>query len=95
MASFEPVDSAEVHILVDNVTDNLSSVPSYVETEFAGLRRRRHGHWVLGGSCLCCAAHGLSCLITVRRGARTKTLLFDTGLKTEPSSRMSRASAPI
>src|SRR5436190_5201036 len=79
MASFEPVDSAEVHILVDNVTDNLSSVPSYVETEFAGLRRRRHGHWVLGGSCLCCAAHGLSCLITVRRGARTKTLLFDTG----------------
>jgi 7,8-dihydropterin-6-yl-methyl-4-(beta-D-ribofuranosyl)aminobenzene 5'-phosphate synthase len=79
MAAFEPVDGAEVHILVDNVTDSLSSVPSVVETEFAGLGRRRHGHFVLGGSCLCCAAHGLSCLITVRRGAGTKTLLFDTG----------------
>jgi 7,8-dihydropterin-6-yl-methyl-4-(beta-D-ribofuranosyl)aminobenzene 5'-phosphate synthase len=79
MTAFEPIDGAEVHILVDNVTDSLSSVPSFVETEFAGLGRRRHGHFVLGGSCLCCAAHGLSCLITVRRGARTKTLLFDTG----------------
>ena len=79
MNPFEPVDSAEVHIIVDNVTDSLSSVPSFVETEFAGLGRRRHGHFVLGGSCLCCAAHGLSCLITVRRGARTTTLLFDTG----------------
>lgn len=79
MTRLDPVDSAEVHILVDNVTDSLSSVPSYVETEFAGLDRRRQGHWVLGGSCLCCAAHGLSCLVTVRRGRETKTLLFDTG----------------
>lgn len=79
MTRLDPVDSAEVHVLVDNVTDSLSSVPAFVETEFAGLRRRRHNHWVLGGSCLCCAAHGLSCLITVRRGAETKTLLFDTG----------------
>lgn len=79
MTRLDPVDSAEVHILVDNVTDSLSSVPSFVETEFAGLGRRRHGHWVLSGSCLCCAAHGLSCLVTVRRGGETKTLLFDTG----------------
>lgn len=79
MSRIEPVDSAEVHILVDNVTDSLSSVPAFVETEFAGLGRRRQGHWVLGGNCLCCAAHGLSCLITLRRGGETKTLLFDTG----------------
>lgn len=79
MVTLEAVDSAEVHVIVDNVTDSLSSVPSFVETEFAGLARRRHGHWVLGGSCLCCAAHGLSCLITVRQGSKTKTLLFDTG----------------
>lgn len=79
MANLQAVDSAEVHIIVDNVTDSLSSVPSFVETEFAGLSRRRHGHWVLGGSCLCCAAHGLSCLITIKSGDRTKTLLFDTG----------------
>lgn len=79
MAILREVDSAEVHIIVDNVTDSLSSVPSFVETEFAGLSRRRHGHWVLGGSCLCCAAHGLSCLITIKSGDKTKTLLFDTG----------------
>src|SRR5688572_28263002 len=79
MVPLAAVDSAEFHVLVDNVTDSLSSVPSFVETEFAGLGRRRHGHWVLGGSCLCCAAHGLSCLITVRQGSETKTLLFDTG----------------
>ena len=79
MTPLHEVDSAEVHVLVDNVTDSLSSVPSFVETEFAGLGRRRQGHWVLGGSCLCCAAHGLSCLITVRKGDAAKTLLFDTG----------------
>jgi 7,8-dihydropterin-6-yl-methyl-4-(beta-D-ribofuranosyl)aminobenzene 5'-phosphate synthase len=79
MPSLQAVDSAEVHILVDNVTDSLSSVPSFVETEWAGLGRRRQGRWVLGGSCLCCAAHGLSCLITVRQGGEAKTLLFDTG----------------
>jgi 7,8-dihydropterin-6-yl-methyl-4-(beta-D-ribofuranosyl)aminobenzene 5'-phosphate synthase len=79
MNSLKAVDSAEVHILVDNVTDSLSSVPPFVETEFAGLGRRRGGSWVLGGSCLCCAAHGLSCLITIHRGVERNCLLFDTG----------------
>ena len=74
MSRIEPVDSAEVHILVDNVTDSLSSVPAFVETEFAGLTRRRGGAWVLAGSCLCCAAHGLACLVTVRKGAQRRTL---------------------
>jgi 7,8-dihydropterin-6-yl-methyl-4-(beta-D-ribofuranosyl)aminobenzene 5'-phosphate synthase len=73
------VDSLDVQILVDNVTDGLSSVPSFVETELAGLTRRRQGRWVLSGTCLCCAAHGLSCLISIRQGATTSTLLFDTG----------------
>ena len=31
------VDSAEVLILVDNVTDNLSSTPKFVETELRQL----------------------------------------------------------
>src|SRR4029450_4031578 len=75
----EQVASAEVQILVDNVTDNLSTVPSFVETEFASLSRRRRGKWVLAGSCLCCAAHGLSCLIRIRKADSTKTILFDTG----------------
>jgi 7,8-dihydropterin-6-yl-methyl-4-(beta-D-ribofuranosyl)aminobenzene 5'-phosphate synthase len=34
---------------------------------------------VLGGSCLCSAAHGLSCLITIHAGGARRTLLFDSG----------------
>jgi 7,8-dihydropterin-6-yl-methyl-4-(beta-D-ribofuranosyl)aminobenzene 5'-phosphate synthase len=79
MSTLEAVDSVRIDVLVDNVTDSLSTVPSFVETEFAGLTRRRQGEWVLSGSCLCCAAHGLSCLVTMQRGNSTRTLLFDTG----------------
>ena len=79
MSGVKIADSVEVLVLVDNVTDNLSSVPSFVETEFAALGRRRRGVWVLGGDCLCCAAHGLSCLVTVRHDRVAHTVLFDTG----------------
>ena len=79
MSAVKTADSVEVLVLVDNVTDNLSSVPSFVETEFAALGRRRHGTWVLGGDCLCCAAHGLSCLIAIRHDGASHTVLFDTG----------------
>lgn len=79
MSGLEAVDSVEVLILVDNATDNLSTVPSFVETEFAALERRRRGTWVMGGKCICCAAHGLACLISVRQGSNTRTILFDTG----------------
>jgi 7,8-dihydropterin-6-yl-methyl-4-(beta-D-ribofuranosyl)aminobenzene 5'-phosphate synthase len=75
----QTVDSLDVHVLVDNVTDSLSTVPDFVETEFAGLTRRRGAAWVLGGSCLCCAAHGLACIVTVQRGTERRTLLFDSG----------------
>ena len=71
------VDSLEVHIVVDNTTDSLSSVLGHVETEFSYLKRK--GMRVLSGRCLCCANHGLSCLITARRGERSHTILFDTG----------------
>jgi 7,8-dihydropterin-6-yl-methyl-4-(beta-D-ribofuranosyl)aminobenzene 5'-phosphate synthase len=71
------VDSLEITVLVDNATDSLSSNPAFVETEFAFLRR--HGMKWLSGACLCCAAHGLSCLITARVGGASHTLLFDTG----------------
>lgn len=79
MDDIETVDGLELRVLVDNVTDNLSTVPSFVETEFAGLTRRRRGSWVIGGSCLCCAAHGIACLLTVRKGKTSRTLLFDSG----------------
>jgi 7,8-dihydropterin-6-yl-methyl-4-(beta-D-ribofuranosyl)aminobenzene 5'-phosphate synthase len=73
----QSVDRLEVTILVDNVTDNLSTVPRFVETETASHWRR--GMRLLSGKCLCCAAHGLSCLITARQGDRSHSLLFDTG----------------
>ncbi len=79
MTALVPIDSLDIQIVVDNVTDSLSSVPSFVETELAGLGRRRGAAWVLGGGCLCCAAHGLSCLLTLRSGDRVRTVLFDTG----------------
>lgn len=77
MTQLIPVDRVEVQILVDNVTDGLSTVPSFVETEMA--YHWRNGLKQMSGACLCCAAHGLSCLITVHRGDKRHTVLFDTG----------------
>ena len=76
-AIVDEVDSLELLVLVDNATDMLSSTPSHVESEGAGLMRR--GVRMMGGKCLCCAAHGLSCLITVERGGVRRTMLFDSG----------------
>ena len=70
-------DRVEVLVLVDNVTDNLSQVPDYVENEWPRLWRKGLGR--LSGNCLCCGAHGLSCAITAWRGDTAHTLLFDTG----------------
>ena len=77
MAQLIAVDSVDIHVLVDNSTDMLSSVPSFVETETAGLARR--GVRILASRCICCAAHGFACLVTVKRGAERRTFLFDTG----------------
>ena len=73
----QPVESLEITVLVDNGTDSLSTNPEFVETEMAGAWRR--GMKWLSGRCLCCAAHGLSCLITTRTPSSQHTLLFDTG----------------
>jgi 7,8-dihydropterin-6-yl-methyl-4-(beta-D-ribofuranosyl)aminobenzene 5'-phosphate synthase len=70
-------DGVEVLVLVDNVTDNLSSGPSYLEDEVPRLWKRGLRQW--SGRCMCCAAHGLSCAITARRGDISRTVLFDTG----------------
>lgn len=39
----------------------------------------RRGIRIMAGKCLCCAAHGLSCLITAHHSAVNHTVLFDTG----------------
>lgn len=77
MAQLVEADRVEVLVLVDNVTDNLSSTPLFVQNEFPRLWSG--GMRALSGRCLCCGAHGLSCAITVWRGAQGHTLLFDTG----------------
>ena len=60
----QPVEGLEITVLVDNGTDSLSTNPGFVETEMAGACRQ--GMKSLSGRSLCCAAHGLSCLITTR-----------------------------
>ena len=77
MLKLAPADRAEILILVDNVTDNLSSVPAYVETEMPRLWKRGLKLW--SGRCMCCAAHGLACAVMVWRGDTAHTVLFDTG----------------
>ena len=77
MLKLAQADRAEILILVDNVTDNLSSVPAYVETEMPRLWKRGLKLW--SGRCMCCAAHGLACAVMVWRGDTAHTLLFDTG----------------
>jgi 7,8-dihydropterin-6-yl-methyl-4-(beta-D-ribofuranosyl)aminobenzene 5'-phosphate synthase len=77
MATIAPIDKVEIHVLVDNATDSLSTIPAHAESEFTFLER--HGMQELSGDCLCCACHGLSLLITATRGAHQHTVLFDTG----------------
>lgn len=71
------IDRLEVHVLIDNTTDSLSSVPVHVESEFAYLRR--NGMRVLAGKELCCAHHGLSFLVTAHQARSRRTVLFDAG----------------
>src|SRR6266700_5222487 len=73
----EPADKVEIRILVDNATDMLSSNPPFVESESGFLNRR--GFKISAAKCLCCAVHGLSCLVSAHRGGNSRTVLFDTG----------------
>lgn len=75
--NIEPVDRCEVVVLVDNVTDILSSIPKSITGEVANIFKA--GAKELSGSCLCCAHWGLSLVITAERRDTKHTLLFDTG----------------
>lgn len=78
MLNMAEVDALEVLVLVDNVTDSLSSNPRGVLPEWSVLLTGGKLR-VLAGSNICCAHHGLSLLLTARLGSRTHTLLFDAG----------------
>lgn len=77
MVSLSPIDKVEIHVLVDNATDSLSTIPNHAESEFAYLER--NGMRELSGDRLCYACHGLSHLITATRGTLQHTVLFDSG----------------
>lgn len=70
-------DRLTVQVLVDNVTDTLSSVPGFVTREPQILRR--NGMIRASGAAMCCANHGLSLVITAQHAGATRTVLFDAG----------------
>jgi len=72
-----PVDSVEFLVLVDNSLDSLSSVPRHVSLEWPRLMR--HGMKELSGEAQCCANHGLSLVVTTRRGGVSHSVMFDAG----------------
>ena len=71
------VDSVEFLVLVDNCLDSLSTVPKNVTLEWPRLMH--HGMKELSGEWQCCANHGLSLVITARRGDVSHTVMFDAG----------------
>jgi 7,8-dihydropterin-6-yl-methyl-4-(beta-D-ribofuranosyl)aminobenzene 5'-phosphate synthase len=70
-------DRLEILVLVDNVTDALSSGPPFVTREFTILQRK--GMRLMAGGALCCANHGLSLVITAHSPNGPRTMLFDGG----------------
>lgn len=76
-AGLRPLDRLHVRVLVDNVTDSLSSNPAFVQPEWATLHQA--GMTELDGECVCCANHGLSLVIAGDARGQRHTALFDAG----------------
>jgi 7,8-dihydropterin-6-yl-methyl-4-(beta-D-ribofuranosyl)aminobenzene 5'-phosphate synthase len=77
MQALQTADRLDIQVLVDNVTDSLSSTPPFVTREWVQLQRQ--GMRVTAGGALCCANHGLSLVVTAHGPDGTRTLLFDGG----------------
>jgi 7,8-dihydropterin-6-yl-methyl-4-(beta-D-ribofuranosyl)aminobenzene 5'-phosphate synthase len=71
------LDGAEVFVLVDNVSDALSSVPEGVTNEFDNLMEA--GAESFSGDGFCFACFGISLVVTGRIEDRVHTVLFDGG----------------
>jgi len=74
----QPVDLCDVTVLVDNVTDLLSSVPNNVTPQAQNLLKTGKVR-EMSGTCACCAHWGLSLVVRVQRGETSHGLLFDSG----------------
>ena len=77
MPAIEAVDRLEFQVLIDNVTDSLSTAPANVTLEWPALIRA--GMRRLSGKCQCCANHGLAVLVSASRGDLRHSILFDAG----------------
>ena len=76
----QAVDRVEVQVLVDNVTDNLSTLPAGADITHEWAYLIREGLVTeISGDNTCCACHGLALVITVRTGDDEHTVLFDGG----------------
>lgn len=75
--SLLPVDSLECLVLVDNVTDSLSTVPAGVVNENTTLRKA--GMREISGEAKCCAHHGLSLVLAARSNDEVHHVMFDAG----------------
>src|SRR6476469_8710623 len=78
MTNITTVDRLEVLVVVDNVTDSLSTNPKNIQTEWTGLLQSGRMQ-VLSGKATCCAHHGRALLATAYIGSEKRTLLFDAG----------------
>ena len=76
-AGLVEVDALEVLVLVDNVSDSLSTVPAGVVNEVPNLIQA--GMTEGSGEARCCAHHGLSVVLAARAGDRTRFVMFDAG----------------
>jgi 7,8-dihydropterin-6-yl-methyl-4-(beta-D-ribofuranosyl)aminobenzene 5'-phosphate synthase len=73
----EQAERLDIEVLVDNVTDMLSSAPAFVIRERVRLQQK--GMRLTTGGALCCANHGLSLVITAHGPGGARTMLFDGG----------------
>lgn len=71
------LDGAEVFVLIDNVSDGLSSVPDGVTNEMDNIMEA--GTECFSGDSLCFACFGISLVLTAKRGDQLHTVLFDGG----------------
>ena len=71
------VDKLTVHVVVDNITDMLSTRPKHVASELRVLMAA--GMTELAGEALCSAHHGLCLAVTAHRDGEARTVLFDAG----------------
>ena len=105
MTSLTEVDSLEILVVIDNELDPISTYQNPGLTAEGNMMHiafanpepavgRGPSTKELKMDNICCSAHGLSLMITARKGDVSHTLMFDGGLRRAPGSGMLRVSVP-